>query len=224
MAEQTKLWYLQNFNLFQRMSDSMMKQLNDMTGMKSSGKKEILYFPDEPNDTIYFLKEGKVKLSRLTEDGNSTTLHIIGPGEIFGEAALLGEDRHENIAEVMEDAVICTIHKDHFQEMMMKSPNLNLSVTKFIGWRMRRISAHAEDLIFKDARQRICSFLLRYAKDFGKKMVDGWVVRPFLSQQEIADLTAVSRQTASQILNEMKEEGVIDFTRRYIRIKDLEKL
>ncbi|NOZ07642.1 MAG: Crp/Fnr family transcriptional regulator [FCB group bacterium] len=224
MAEQTKLWYLQNFNLFKKMPEKMMSELEDKTGMKASGKREIIYFPDEPNETIYFLKKGKVKLSRITEDGKSTVLQIIGPGEIFGETSLLGADRHSNIAEVMEDAVICTINKDHFQDMMMKNPALNLSITKFIGWRMRKISAQAEDLVFKDARQRICSFIVRYVKEYGKKMLDGWVVRPSLSQQEIADLTAVSRQTASQILNDLKEEGLIDFTRRYIRIKDPDKL
>lgn len=224
MAEKTKLWYLQNFNLFSKIPPSTIIEMEDKTGMKTPSKREIIYFPDEPNNTIYFLKEGKVKLSRITEDGKSTVLHIIGPGEIFGETSLLGSDRHEHIAEAIEDAVICTINKDVFQQMMMKNPLLNLSITKFIGWRMRKVEAHVEDLVFKDARSRILSFLQRYIQEYGKKLADGWIVRPFLSQQEIADLTAVSRQTASQILNELKEEGRIDFTRRYVKTKDLKNL
>ncbi|NOZ74361.1 MAG: cyclic nucleotide-binding domain-containing protein, partial [FCB group bacterium] len=126
MPEQTKLWYLQNFNLLEGMKPELMKEMNEKTKMTRSGKKEIIYFPEEPSDTIYFLKEGKIKISRVTEDGRSMTLQLLGPGEIFGESALLGQDIHENIAEVVEDALICSINRDMFQELLASNPALTL--------------------------------------------------------------------------------------------------
>lgn len=149
MAEQTKLWYLQNFNLLSAMSDESMQQMNQYSSLRENKKREIIFFPDEPSETIYFLKEGKVKISRVSEDGRSTTLQLIGPGEIFGESAILGQKRHENIAEVVEDAVICTVSKEMFQDFMDRNPRLNRRITKFIGFRMRTIQAHVEDLVFK---------------------------------------------------------------------------
>lgn len=224
MGEKTKLWYLQNFNLFAGMKDKSMEDMSKMTSMRSSGKKEIIYFTDEPSNTIYFLKEGKVKLSRISADGQTTTLHLVGPGEIFGESAILGQEKRENFAEVVEDAVICSIHKEQFQEVISMNPELNLSITKFIGFRMRRIQAQVEDLVFKTARERVESFIKRYVKDFGKEMIDGPVVRPFLTHQEIANLTATTRQTASTILNNLVREGKIKYTRRFLKVASKEWL
>ncbi|MEE9166192.1 MAG: Crp/Fnr family transcriptional regulator [Candidatus Neomarinimicrobiota bacterium] len=217
MAEKTKLWYLQNFNLLARMDEKSMTELEKYTRMSENKKREIIYFPDEASDTIYLLKKGKVKISRLSEDGRSTTLQLIGPGEIFGESSILGQEKHENIAEVVEDAVICSVSREMFQDLMEKNPHLNLRITKFIGFRIRTIQAHVEDLVFKDARERVIAFLRRYVKTFGKELVDGWIVRPFLTHQEIAELTATSRQTVNPILNELESEGKIKYTRRYLK-------
>ena len=151
-------------------------------------------------------------------------MQLLGPGEIFGESAILGSERHDNIAEVLEDSIVCTVNKDIFTDMMMKNPKLNLKITKYIGWQLRKVETKVEDLVFKDAHDRVKSFLKNYIQKFGSKMMDGWFVRPLPSQQDIADLTAVSRQTASQILNELKEEKLIDFSRRYLRIPDINAL
>ena len=218
MAEKTKIWYLQNFNLLQGMDESSMEMMDQKSTMKKSSKREIIYFPEERSDNIYMLKEGKVKISRVSEDGKKMTLQLIGPGEIFGESAILGQDKRENIAEVVEDAVICSINRTMFQEMLANNPKLNLSINKFIGLRIRKIQAHVEDLVFKDAQERVVAFLKRYAKTFGKEMIDGWIVRPFLTHQEIADLTATSRQTVNSILNDLVSNQDIKYTRRYFQV------
>lgn len=220
MATKTKLWYLQNFNLLAGMDAQAMSQLDQWSRMKETKKKEIIYFPEEANDTIYFLKEGKVKITRVTEDGRSTTIQLIGPGEIFGESAILGQEIHGNMAEVVEDAVICSISKDMFQQLLEQNPRLNLQIHKFIGFRLRKIEAHVEDLVFKNARERIEAFLKRYVKTFGKELLDSWAVRPFLTHQEIADLTATARQTVNVVLNDLVNTGVMTYTRRYLRILD----
>jgi CRP/FNR family cyclic AMP-dependent transcriptional regulator len=218
MAEKTKIWYLQNFNLLKEMDESSMEMMDQKSKMKNSSKREIIYFPEERSDTIYLLKEGKVKISRVSEDGKKMTLHLIGPGEIFGESAILGQEKRENIAEVVEDAVICSINRTMFQEMLVNNPKMNLSINKFIGLRIRKIQAHIEDLVFKDAKERVVAFLERYTKTFGKKMIDGWMVRPFLTHQEIADLTATSRQTVNTILNDLVNNQEIKYTRRYFQV------
>lgn len=218
MSEKTKIWYLQNFNLIQGMDESSMEMMDQKSKMKKSPKREVIYFPEERSDNIYMLKEGKVKISRVSEDGKKMTLHLIGPGEIFGESSILGQDKRENIAEVVEDAVICSINRTMFQEMLANNPKMNLSINKFIGLRIRKIQAHVEDLVFKDAQERVVAFLKRYAKTFGKQMIDGWMVRPFLTHQEIADLTATSRQTVNSILNDLVNNQDIKYTRRYFQV------
>ncbi|MFQ6605175.1 MAG: Crp/Fnr family transcriptional regulator [Fidelibacterota bacterium] len=224
MSEKTKLWYLKNFNLLERMDEKSMEEMSKMSHMKENAKKEIIYFPDEPSNSIYFLKEGKIKISRITEDGRTTTLDLLGPGEIFGESALLGQDKHTNIAEAVENVVICSINRDMFEDLLKRNPLVTESINKFIGFRLRKIQAQVEDLVFKNAQERIEAFLKRYAKSFGKRMVDGIRVRPFLAHQEIANLTATARQTVNAVLNDLVQEGKIAYTRRYFHVKDLDWL
>ena len=151
MSDKTKIWYLQNFNFIQGMDESSMEIMDQKSKMKKSSKHKIIYFPEERSDNIYMLKEGKVKISRVSEDSKKMTLQLIGPGEIFGESSILGQEKRENIAEVVEDAVICSINRTMFQEMLANNPKMNLSINKFIGLRIRKIQAHVEDLVFKDA-------------------------------------------------------------------------
>ena len=220
MAEKTKLWYLQGINLFQGMDEKSMMAMNSNSRMSSNKKKEIIYFPEETSNTIYILKEGKIKISRLAEDGRETTLDLLGPGQIFGESALLGQETHSNTAVVVEDAVICAMNKDMFREIMDMSPQLNLSISKFIGFRLKRIEAHIEDLVFKNAEERVVAFLKRYANNFGKELADRIIVRPFLTHQEIAELTATARQTVNTVLNQLATDGIIDYSRRFFAIID----
>jgi CRP/FNR family cyclic AMP-dependent transcriptional regulator len=70
----------------------------------------------------------------------------------------------------------------------------------------------------------VVSFMGEYVKTFGKQMIDLWEVRPFLTHREIAELTATSRQTVNSILNDLKSEGKIDFTRQYFRVSDPDNL
>lgn len=224
MADKTKLWYLQNFNLFRELDESTLLEIANVSHMDTTRKREVIYFPEESSNTIYMLKQGKIKISRISPDGQTVTLALIGPGEIFGESAILGQSTHENIAEVVEDATVCAMDKDTFQGLLEKSDALSRRVHVHIGDRMRKVESKIEDLVFKDARQRVVGFLSQYIRSFGKELVDIWEVRPFLTHQDIAELTATSRQTVNAILNELKTEDKIDFSRQFLRVSNLAEL
>ena len=93
-----------------------------------------------------------------------------------------------------------------------------------MGFRMRKYSERIEGLIFKDAQQRVISFLLNLADEQGKKIGDEIFVKPFLTHQDIASLTACSRQTVNSILTSLREDGKIDFDRRKLIIKNNNEL
>ena len=224
MADKTKVWYFQNFNLFKELDEATIKEMADVSQMNTTRKREVIYFPEESSNTIYMLKQGKIKISRISPDGQTVTLALIGPGEIFGESAILGQSIHENIAEVVEDAVVCAIDKGTFQKMLEKNNALSRRIQVYIGSRMRQVESKIEDLVFKDARQRVIRFLTQYVRSFGKELVDIWEVRPFLTHQEIAELTATSRQTVNAILNELKTDDMIDFSRQFLRVSNLDDL
>lgn len=225
MPEKTKFWYLKSFNVFDGMNDEAMKHVDSMSSMQSLKTHDPIYFPDEPSRSIFFLKEGHVKISRLTPDGKEVILDVLGPGELFGELSLMeeGETRSE-IAQALDNVLICTIKKDDFESLLKMNPDMNLQVTKRIGLRLRKIEERVTDLVFKDARKRIASFLVRYAEEFGKIKHGVVIIRTHLTHQEIAFLTGSVRQTITSTLNEFRTAGILDFSRDEFVIKDLDRL
>jgi CRP-like cAMP-binding protein len=214
MPEQTKLWYLKNINILEGLPEREMKALAARTSMSRLRKNGVIYFPEAQSKNIYFLKSGHVKIARLSPEGREAILDVVGPGEIFGELGLADEPEEEyvEIAEALDDVLICAMSKNDFMEFLKKNPELNLRMLKLIGLKLRKVESKVEDLIFKNVRERLTTFLLRFAEAFGKIKDRQISVPNFLSQDEIARLTGASRQSVATILNELRKEGLIDFT------------
>ena len=223
-AEGTKFWYLENFNIFKDLKDESMQELSRITSMQDIPKNQPIYFPQEPSNSIFFLKQGRVKLTRTSTDGKEMILALVNKGEVFGEMAFLDEGERNEFATALDDCLVCTINKNEFKEFVDRNPELNLRITKLIGLKLKKYSERIEELVFKDAEQRLVSFLLRLADENGKQIGDEIFVKPFLKHQDIAELTATSRQTVNSILTDLREKKVINFDRKKLIIYNREKL
>ncbi len=224
MADKTKLWYLENFNLFKDLNEENKMELMRITSMKDISKNEPIYFASEPSDAIFFLKTGRVKIVKYTPDGVESIITIINPGEVFGEMAYLDESERTDFAVTLEPALICAVNKNDLGEFINKNPSLNIKMTKLIGLKLKSFSERVEDLVFKDANQRVISFLLRMIEKNGRIVGDQIFVKPFLKHQDIAELTACSRQTVNYILTELRDKKIINFDRQKLVINDLSAL
>jgi CRP-like cAMP-binding protein len=224
MADKSKLWYLENFNLFSNLKEDSMMELNKIAKEKEIDKNQPIYFPNEPSNAIFMLKMGRVKISRYSDDGKEMIMAFINPGEVFGEMAYLGEGERTDIAMTVDPSYICAINKDDFAQFIEKNPALNLKVTRIIGLKLKKYSERIEDLVFKDAKQRVVSFITKLAEENGKKIGDQIFIKPFLKHQDIADLTACARQTVNDVLTDLREKGIIDFDRKKLVVNDLIKL
>ncbi|MBU0474548.1 MAG: Crp/Fnr family transcriptional regulator [Bacteroidetes bacterium] len=227
MSDKSKLWYLENFNLFELMEKSKMMELDSMTSMQEIKKSQPIYFAEDPSNSIFFLKKGRVKLTRISKEGKELIVALINPGDVFGEMAILDDGERTDFATTMEESLICAISKNDFKQFIEKNPKLNLEITKLIGFRMRKYSERIEDLVFKDAEQRVISFIYNLALEQGKKIGEQIFLKPFLTHQNIAELTACSRQTVNTILTDLRVQGLIDFDRKKLIIqneKELKKL
>lgn len=224
MPEKSKLWYLENFNLFSNLAKDKMMELNRIISDREIKGDEPIYFANEPSKTIYFLKTGRVKITKYLLDGSEKIIAIINPGEIFGEMAYLDENQRTDYAVTVEPSLICAINKNDLSSFIEKNPELNIKMTKILGLKLKSFSERIEDLIFKDANQRIASFILRYIEKNGKKIGNQIFIKPFLKHQNIGELTACSRQTVNYFLTDLRNRGIIDFDRSKLIINDLNEI
>lgn len=219
MSEELKYWYLRDHKLFRTLSFMQIKQLCIVTGFKKAQKGEVIYFSSSDVPRIYLLKKGNIKIVAIDDDGNETIKDIIQKGDLFGELSLESDSQNNEYAKVLSDDVaICSFLISDFEELLLKNPSLALIYTKFVGLKMKRIKNSYANLISKDAKTRLLQFLKDWIAKEGKIVGDTVILENYLTQNDIAQIICTSRQTATQLLNELEANGIISYSRKEIVI------
>ena len=225
MYEELKYWYLRDHKLFWALSMSQIKQLCIITGFKKANKGEIIYFSTSDLPRIYLLKKGNIKIVSIDDDGNETIKEILQKGDLFGELSLESDNDVNEYAKVLtEEVSICSFLMSDFEALILKNPDLALSYTKFVGLKMKRLKNNYSNLVSKDAKTRLLTFLSEWARKEGVFDGNKVTIENYLTQSDIAQIICTSRQTATQLMNELEEKGLIYYNRKQIMIDDIQKL
>lgn len=220
------LWHLENIDVTHLLcptklgNDALMARHTHCTFKKG----DPVYVPEDMSDRIFFIQEGRIKISVMNDEGKEITKAILGRGEVFGELSLLGESRRHDFATALENTTTCVVTLEELRGLMRERSELNLFFMKMFGERQLEMERRLESLVFRDSRSRIVEFLVNLAKTKGQRIGYEWVVRQFITHQEIANLTATSRQTVTTTLNDLRYLKLLTFNRSRLLIRDLEKL
>ena len=225
MSEELKYWYLRDHKLFRALSYSQIKQLCVIVGFKKAKKGDVIYFSSSELPRIFLLKKGNIKIVSLDEEGNETIKDIIQKGDLFGELELDSNQNSNEYAKALTDEVIiCSFLVSDFENLLLRNPSLALSYTKFVGLKMKRFKNSYSNLVSKDAKTRLLTFLKEWAEREGKQVENRVVLENYLTQTDIAQIICTSRQTATTLLSELEENGILHYGRKEIIIEDVSKL
>ncbi|MUP38276.1 Crp/Fnr family transcriptional regulator [Labilibaculum euxinus] len=218
------IWCFENINLYQILCPHKLKEFgkDHFEGFK---KGDFIYFPEDASQSIFMVSKGKVKIVSYNEDGEEVVKAILGKGEIFGEKALLGEEKRSDYAlACSEPTELCPMRLSDMYQLMRTNEKFGFSIYKLIGVRIKKMERRLEALLFKDVRTRLCEFIKEMADENGTIEGTELVVSHFFTQKDFADLIGTSRETVTRLFNELKEEGIIDYSRKEIKILAKEKL
>lgn len=222
MYDELKYWYLRDHKLFRVLSFAQIKQLCIIVGFKKANKGEIIYFSNSEAPRIFLLKRGAIKIVALDEEGNETIKDIIQKGDLFGELTLESDIQVNEYAKVLTDEVsICSFLLSDFEDLMLRNPNLALGYTKFVGLKMKRLKNNYTNLVSKDAKTRLITFLKDWAEKEGVYDNNKVTVENYLTQNDIAQIICTSRQTATTLLNELVENRLLEYNRKEIIIPNI---
>lgn len=215
------LWYFEEVNLFKILCPHKYPAYKRTHENDVYKKSDYIYFKDDNANKIYLIDQGKVKIGYYTEAGEEVIKAILTKGEIFGEKALLGINKRNEFAQSIDNTTsICPVSKDTMFELMRDNASISFKIYKFIGLRIKRLERRLELLLFKDAKTRLLEFLDELCEDYGyecDKTGDNIIKHPY-TQKDIASLIGTSRPTLNSLLNELKQEKIIDFNRKEIRL------
>lgn len=216
------LWYLENIDVTGIFCPKKMGDHVD--NHKQFKKGEFIYMPDQSSDKIYFVTSGRIKVGTFGDSGKEITKAILAKGEVFGELSLVGELVRRDFAYVMDDADLCVVTVDEMKSLLKDHNGLSLFMMKIMGSKVLAMESRLESLVFKDSRSRIVEYLSDLVELEGQRIGYEWVVRNFITHQEIANLTATSRQTVTTVLNELRTSNLLTFNRKRLLVRDLDKL
>jgi CRP-like cAMP-binding protein len=223
MQTLTKLWYLEQFDIFKVLSRAELNQVAETSIHKPYKKDDPIMFPFNSQKTIYLLKDGSVKVGNYTENGEENLKYLLNSGNVFGEMALADGNSNDFVIAV-ENCIVCTLHIDVIERIMFNNKAFNTAIYKLIGFRLRKLETKLSSIIYKDSPTRIVDFLKEMAHDFGKEEAGETVMKNFLTNKEIAKLTFTSRQTVNSVMNKLKRNGNIDFNDRIIKVLNLQNV
>lgn len=217
-------WFLENKDLDDLFSQTKMNggtQINNVVNFK---KGDYVYMPEDSSDKIFFIISGKIKIGSYRENDKEVAHTILQKGDVFGELAMIGETSRKDFAQAIEDSEIIPIKLEEVKKQMKNHSGLSILIMKMMGARVHEMEQRLESLVFKDSRTRIIEFIILSLEKSGQRMGYEWVLRNFITHQDIANITATSRQTVTMVLNELKNENIIHFDRKRLLIRDLDRL
>ena len=213
------------FSDFNDLAHPTLNNLLDKVTIKKYKKNDFIYLANDNSVNIFLLKEGKVKIGKYSEDGKEMVLRVNHEGDIFGELSLIPNEYRGNFAQVAHgSAEVWAISIHDLIDIMQSDFQFSLRITQIIGKKLINTERRMETLIFKDAKSRIVDFIKRIADERGVPVGKETLIKTSLTHQDIAKLTATSRQTVTTTLNELKENNLIYFDRRRILIRDMAAL
>lgn len=227
-TERTKLWHIDAIKLLEGIPYEDKVQFEKLVVTTSHKKNDFLYKTGDVSDKVFFVASGRVKIGKNAGNNKECIKRIVNEGEVFGELGVIDNkltEERNNFAQVMEhDTMICSMTYDNFKIILQKYPSLKDRLVQNIISNFKRIDARLESIMFKDARTRLVEFIKELADDLGMPVGHEMLIKHRLTHQEIANITAISRQKITTLLNELKQEGIIHLERKSLLVHDMKLL
>ncbi|MDP5275750.1 Crp/Fnr family transcriptional regulator [Chengkuizengella axinellae] len=214
-----KLWYLSQISVFDELPMEDLMELDKMAPMSTIKKNTIIQTPENYHEGMYFIKEGKLRLYKINAEGKQFTLGILGKGNIFGEIDSFSFGTKDVFIETIEETLLCSLSKNHFENFIEKHPRLALRFLKALSDRLRERDAMLEKLAFGDIRTRTLHLLLKLSEQFGIKDGEYYKIDLPLTHQELANMIGATRESVSVLLKELVKEEIIRTGRKSVHLK-----
>jgi len=215
------IWFFDDVNLFRKLCPHKFKAYKKEHDFDAYKKKDYIYFEEDTSNKVYLIESGKVKIGYYSEEGEEIVKAILTKGELFGEKAILGEIKREEFAQSIDNSTsICPIGVETMHSLMRDNRTFSFKIYKVIGYKLKKLERRLQLLLFKDTKTRLLEFLEELCADYGydcEKTGDKVILHPY-TQKDIACLIGTSRPTLNILLNELKQENIIEFNRKEIRI------
>jgi CRP/FNR family transcriptional regulator, cyclic AMP receptor protein len=213
---------LRNNLLFRNLGDATLDRLAGLASRRRVARGTTLFRQGDAGDSLYAVVSGQVRISASASGGREVFLNLMEAGDTFGEIAIIDGQSRTASATTVTDCDLLTVSRADFLGLMHEDPTLPIHLLQLFCQRVRWTSDAVEASALLSLPARLARRLLRLAQDHGEADGPGRSLR--ISQAELGNFLALSRQAVNRHLQEWREAGLLDLARGRIIILDIAAL
>jgi CRP-like cAMP-binding protein len=210
--------------LLSRLAPHELRELLSLATIERLRADDAVFHKGDPGDRLYAILSGRVRINTVSRDGKEILLNILEPGEVFGEIAVLDGKMRTAGARAMVPTELVRIGRAEFLPFLERHPRLCLRLIEVLCERLRWTSDIIEDTIFLDIQRRLSKRLLTLIERQGRPVETGVKIDMKLSQEDLANMLGVTRESVNKGLRALEERDIISRQGRYIVVHDIEAL
>jgi CRP-like cAMP-binding protein len=211
--------------LFSRVDDTTLAHCTESLRSRRYRRNETIFHQGDPGDSLYIVESGAVKIVLPDPEGEEgAIIATLGPGDFFGELALLDGEEHSATAMALEPTEALVLRRDAFDRLVDEEPDLRRALFAGLVGELRRLTNHVGELHFLNLPGRLARRIVRMAREVDPA-ASGEVRLPWpFSQSELAGMIGGTRQTVNRLLSEFTADGLIRIEKETLVVPDLERL
>ncbi|MBU6499594.1 MAG: Crp/Fnr family transcriptional regulator, partial [Rhodospirillales bacterium] len=195
--------------LFRPMQPAQLDEILGFAVERHCPRGTTIFSKGDPGSSMMAVLAGRVRIAAMSAEGREITLNVIGPGEFFGEIALLDGQPRTADAVAIEETRLLVVERRHFLPFLLRHGELVEALLGVLCGRLRRTSLALEELALFELPVRLARLLLKLAADYGRPAEGGTRIDLKLSQRDLGTLVAGSRESVNKLLRQWQGEGVI---------------
>ncbi len=193
-----------------------MDQIEELIAFREYEPRQVIFFPNDPCDLVYWVHTGRVKVTRVGDQGRSLTFRHAMAGDLLGEECLVARRCHQDYAEALGPVVLGMLRSQDFRRLAREEVELCHAVAQALCRRTMDLEQVLADTIFVPVRRRIALGLLRLYRQ--EEVPTDGTLR--VTHQEVANIAGTTRETATGVLHGLREEGLLELSNRRIIVVD----
>lgn len=201
---------LRTVPIFSELSDPDIGSLARLATRRRFPRDTVVFFENEEGDTFFMIVEGRIKVTILGDDGREIILSVLGPGDFFGEMALLDNEPRSATTIAVEETELLTLQRVDFQSVLADNRSITSALIKVLTARLRRANHQISTLALLDVYGRVARVILDMAREEGKRLKDGRIAFRRATHQEIANRIGTTRETVTRMLKDLERQGLIN--------------
>ena len=225
MIEQKEIIpFLSSLSLCEGMTKKQICEIGEKCTIREFVKKSIVFLEEDRGTVFYVIYSGRIKITKLNQEGNEIILAILGPGDFFGEMSMIDNQPRNANAFTLDSAVLIVFSRNEFYSITDANPVFSNNLLKTFAARLRMTDKLVKSLFMDTARRRVLYTLFNLAVQFGEKRDEKtYIIDELPNQTDLGSFSGTSRETLSRIMKKFEQNGIIKRENKNTLILNYEK-